>query len=89
MKRIDYDAVTSRCERTLKGSSKPKIPTYTNFRGSDTKVNSVMTNRQFVSGKVEKVYTGTAMLGIGTLHKGNAVPVFSEQDAKDIARMRR
>ncbi len=36
-----------------------------------------------------KVYTGTAMRGIGTLHKSNAVPIFSDQDAKDQANMRR
>ena len=34
-------------------------------------------------------YTGTEMLGIGQLHKSNAVPVFRQQDAEDIARMRR
>ena len=34
-------------------------------------------------------YTGTEMLGIGQLHKSNAVPVFRAQDAEDIARMRR
>ena len=37
----------------------------------------------------QKVYTGTAMKGIGTMHKSNAVPVFSDQEAKDIATMRR
>lgn len=36
-----------------------------------------------------KVYTGTSMIGIGTLHKSNAVPIFSEEDAKEQARMRR
>jgi len=36
-----------------------------------------------------KVYTGTAMKGIGTLHKSNAVPIFSDQEAKDQASMRR
>jgi hypothetical protein len=36
-----------------------------------------------------KVYTGTEMLGIGQLHKSNAVPVFRAQDAEDIAHMRR
>ena len=35
------------------------------------------------------VYTGTAMLGIGTLHKSNAVPIFSDEEAKDQASMRR
>ena len=37
----------------------------------------------------DKVYTGDKMIGIGTLHKSNAVPVFSSDDAKDIAKMRR
>ena len=34
-------------------------------------------------------YTGTKILGIGTLHKSNGVPVFSDEEAKDISRMRR
>ncbi len=37
----------------------------------------------------DKVYTGTAMVGIGQLHKSNAVPVFSKEDAIDISKMRR
>ena len=36
-----------------------------------------------------KVYTGTKMKGIGTLHKSNAVPIFTDQEAKDQAAMRR
>ena len=36
-----------------------------------------------------KVYTGTAMVGIGTLHKSNAVPIFTDEEAKDQATMRR
>ena len=36
-----------------------------------------------------KVYTGTAMKGIGTLHKSNAVPIFSDEEARDQALMRR
>ena len=34
-------------------------------------------------------YTGDKMIGIGTMHKSNAVPVFSEESAQDISRMRR
>jgi hypothetical protein len=34
-------------------------------------------------------YTGTKILGIGTMHKSNAVPVFSEEEAHSIATMRR
>jgi len=37
----------------------------------------------------DKVYTGTAIKGIGTMHKSNAVPVFSDEEAIEIARMRR
>jgi hypothetical protein len=34
-------------------------------------------------------YTGDRIIGIGTLHKSNAVPIFTDQEAKDISRMRR
>ena len=36
-----------------------------------------------------KVYTGTKIKGIGTMHKSNAVPIFSDEQAQDIAKMRR
>lgn len=36
-----------------------------------------------------KVYTGSAMRGIGTLHKSNAVPIFTDEEARDQATMRR
>ena len=36
-----------------------------------------------------KVYTGTKVMGIATMHKSNAVPVFSDEEAIDISRMRR
>lgn len=38
---------------------------------------------------VQKVYTGTKILGIATMHKSNAVPVFSDEQAVEISRMRR
>ena len=38
---------------------------------------------------VHKVYTGTKVLGIATMHKSNAVPVFAAEDAVEISRMRR
>ena len=34
-------------------------------------------------------YTGTNIVGISTLHKSNAVPVFSREEAIDISKMRR
>ena len=55
----------------------PKYPSLNSFSGSCTKP---------VQGKV---YTGTAMIGIGTLHKSNAVPIFNVEDAQEQAKMRR
>jgi hypothetical protein len=37
----------------------------------------------------QKIYTGDSVLGISTLHKSNAVPVFSKEEAVSISRMRR
>ena len=37
----------------------------------------------------DKVYTGTKVKGIGTMHKSNAVPIFSDEEAIEISRMRR
>ena len=37
----------------------------------------------------ENTYTGTKLLGIATMHKSNLVPVFSQEDAEEISKMRR
>lgn len=39
--------------------------------------------------KEDLYYTGTNMIGIGTLHKSNAVPVFKSEEAKELSSMRR
>lgn len=39
--------------------------------------------------KQTPTYTGSKIIGIGTMHKSNAVPIFSDEEAKDISRMRR
>ena len=39
--------------------------------------------------KADLYYTGDKMKGIGTLHKSNAVPIFTDEEAKDQANMRR
>jgi hypothetical protein len=39
--------------------------------------------------KPAKQYTGTKVKGIATMHKSNAVPIFSDEEAHDIAKMRR
>jgi hypothetical protein len=39
--------------------------------------------------KANPVYTGDKIKGIGTMHKSNAVPIFSDEQAIEIATMRR
>jgi hypothetical protein len=39
--------------------------------------------------KKPNVYTGDRLVGIATMHKSNSVPVFSQEDAIEIASMRR
>ena len=55
-----------------------------------TKVVSSLESVECCTAKIEpKVYTGTKLKGIGTMHKSNLVPVFSDEEALDIATMRR
>jgi len=59
--------------------------------GRETKrINSLDTGHKgAVRTKDIPQYTGTKILGIGTMHKSNAVPVFSDEEAKAISTMRR
>ena len=50
---------------------------------------SVDTGQGVAAKKPTQQYTGDAMIGIGQLHKSNGIPVFSKQDAHDLAIMRR
>jgi hypothetical protein len=58
-----------------RGADLPKLPS------RDTGGNATLS--------APKVYTGTKVKGIATMHKSNAVPIFSDEEAVDIARMRR
>ena len=49
-----------------------------------------LNSNDYVAYKKEMLqYTGDKMKGIGTLHKSNAVPIFTDEEAKDQANMRR
>jgi hypothetical protein len=52
-------------------------------------LNPDLTNSPIPTKDKPKVYTGTMMKGIATMHKSNAVPVFTDEQAKDISNMRR
>ena len=63
----------------------PKVPENRNTKH----IPSLQTAECDTAAKSTKVYTGDKMIGIGTLHKSNAVPIFQKEDAKDQANMRR
>ena len=46
-------------------------------------------SRESCAAKPSPKYTGDLITGIATMHKSNAVPVLNQQDATDIANMRR
>lgn len=52
-------------------------------------INSVDTGWVACTKPADKEYTGTKCKGIGTMHKSNAVPIFSDEEAVDISKMRR
>jgi hypothetical protein len=70
---------------SLSSSYSLKIPegrnTTAHIKSVDTGGNAVL--------KPAKIYTGTKVKGIATMHKSNAVPVFSDEEAQDISKMRR
>ena len=77
-----------------KGFKKPKIveaymPPKENIRETPKYPSLATVGDNCTKPVYGKVYTGDKMIGIGTLHKSNAVPIFSDDDAKDQALMRR
>lgn len=70
----------------LKGSYSLTIP---EGRNTTAHIKSVDTGLGNAVLKPSPVYTGTKVRGIATMHKSNAVPVFSDEEAQDISKMRR
>lgn len=52
-------------------------------------IDSVHTTEIDTFKREQNQYTGTAMIGIASMHKSNYVPVFDGQHAVDLAKMRR
>lgn len=71
-----------------KGHPKPAMET-TTYRRETPKYPSGDTYDTFAAPKREMHYTGDKLMGIATMHKSNMVPVFKQEDAIEIARMRR
>ncbi len=66
----------------------PRIPTYS-YRGQNERLPSVDSGVGVASKKDPMMYTGDRLKGIAIMHKSNLVPVFSEDEAVDLATMRR
>jgi hypothetical protein len=58
-------------------------------RNTTAHINSLDTGLGVAALQPAKHYTGTKVKGIATMHKSNAVPIFSDEEAVDIAKMRR
>lgn len=66
------------------------IPTFTVPAGRESPViASLDTGFVACTKKFQNAYTGDKMKGIGTMHKSNAVPIFTDNEAKEISSMRR
>jgi hypothetical protein len=89
----EWQEIVERHKKASKVTTKTKkydiyvSPVNSNLRKND--IPSLNTGYYNTFRKPDQFYTGTKMVGIGTLHKSNAVPIFSEEEAKDQATMRR
>ncbi len=80
-----YDVKPNKKATVIKSNS-----SRVNRPGSDTRhIPSLDTSSGTAVKKPIQQYTGDAMIGIGQLHKSNAVPIFSQADVIDISKMRR
>jgi hypothetical protein len=87
-KRWGADIEQRKHSRALK--AKPYVPPVNQRLAEFRAVPSVAdTHTGAVTVRQTPQYTGNKIVGIGTMHKSNAVPIFSDQEAKDISSMRR
>jgi hypothetical protein len=86
-KKWDVDAEEKRRSRALKAPA--LIYKLTTPAGRSTAHIPSLSTPGGSTSTVHKVYTGTKVIGIATMHKSNAVPVFSDEEAVEISRMRR
>ena len=95
-----YDAkpnkmVVEKSKQVRKGSSKTVAPYRSDWRSRvdpsrlTDHIPSRDTGVSVAARPADKVYTGDAMIGIGQLHKSNGIPVFRQEDAVDVSKMRR
>jgi len=88
----DWESLIKKYEpkKKLEVTVMPQVPRLLCPPGRETpKYPSLNTNGGSTAKKQPMLYTGDKMKGIGTLHKSNAVPIFTDEEAIDQANMRR
>lgn len=75
--------------KSMQASSRPSFVDPAPVHRSTPRLPSLDTGLGVATKRDAPVYTGTKMIGIGQMHKSNAVPVFAQDEAKDLASMRR
>ena len=74
---------------TTKLDSKYNPVVTSSFKRDTGSYPSLDTGLGVATRKENPVYTGTMIKGIGTMHKSNAIPIFSDEQAIEISKMRR
>jgi len=76
--------------RTRAMSAPAYVPPRAAYRGADQpRIPSRDSGAGVATLAAPKVYTGDKIVGIAAMHKSNLVPVFNEEAARDISKMRR
>lgn len=78
-----------RTERQAQNKTTIYKPSNAFRRGDTSHIKSLDTGVGVATKPEKKEYTGTLVKGIATMHKSNAVPIIDEEQATDIAKMRR
>lgn len=88
-KKWEVEAEDKKRSRAMKAEPLSYKLTAPPGRGNTHHIPSVNTGDGIASSKPAPQYTGSEMIGVTILHKSCLQPVFSEQEAKDAASMRR
>jgi len=95
LEKYDAKVVVDKSKSNRKSNSKSVVTSGSDWRSRvdpsrlTDHIPSVDTGRGVAAKPADKVYTGDAMIGIGQLHKSNGIPVFRQEDAVDVSKMRR
>jgi len=95
LEKYDAKVVVEKPKQVRAGSSKSVAPYRSDWRSRvdpsrlTDHIPSRDTGVSVAARPADKVYTGDSIIGIGQLHKSNGIPVFRQEDAIDVSKMRR